>query len=109
MPPLQGHLNKNDTINADPIVLRHDSPALLSDAANGTLIYSEDDEAVGSLVPGIMPQKNVCRVLSRNWLGKGTGERSFFGGLRRCSVKLRVRHPAPSRSLQFTTRQAAAA
>ncbi len=27
----------------------------------------------------------------------------------RCSVKLRVRHHAPSRSLQFTTRQAAAA
>ena len=108
MPPRQGHLNRNDTISADPISLRHDSPALLSDAANGTPIHSEDGEAVGSLVPGIMPRKNCSSIPSSKLVRERTRRTYLFGGLRRCSVKHRVRHPAPSRSLQFTTRQAAA-
>ena len=79
MPPRQGHLNRNDTISADPTSLRHDSPALLSDAANGTLIYSEDDEAVGSLVPGIMPRKkSVLRFPFRPSFRKGTEGRIFL-------------------------------
>ena len=60
--------------------------ALLSDAANGAHILREDVEAVGSLVPGIMPRKNVSRSLSRSSFQRGTEGRFFWFFTESCGI-----------------------
>ena len=77
---------------------------LLSDAANGAHILREDIEAVGSLVPGIMPRKRALAFpgsLLETASRRGTGGRLFWRPAQKTVTSLLRTLRASARSQGF--------